>query len=180
MGMKILLFIVFLFSSIGFSEKASAFSCNPFTPDMMLGQIQYLMLGQIQSNPNLVVVQGNLDFEGKFNFTRDYTKSNDNGVFHSIDGLVSGVDLATGERFDRTIKLDQYCISVWCGGIQPMREKIFLINENDGEYVLPLDVCGGRVFTGFSDEHVQDIKECFQSGECGSDDLKEEKKESEE
>lgn len=171
-SMKNLLIIALFGFVITYSVTAYALSCVQFTPDMMLGQIQ--------SNPELIVVQGNLDFDGKFNLTRDHIKSNDAGVFHSIDGLVSGIDLATGERFDRTIRLDQYCISVWCGGIKPMNEAIFLINENDGEYVLPLSACGGRVFTGFSDEHVQDIKKCFQSGECGSDDLKEEKKESEE
>lgn len=168
MRMKILLFIVFLFSSTGFSEKASALSCAQFTPDMIVETIK--------SNKDLIVIMGSLTMDERFTAIRDQKLSDSHGIFNSLKGIIKGTDFRTDWPFEHEVDLNQYCISVWCGSVQPVSNAIFLLDQNINGYSMPLHACGGRVFSGFSDEHVQDIKKCFQSGECGSDDLKEEKK----
>lgn len=151
-----------LFLGLFFSSNAYALSCVEFTPDMIVDSIK--------RNKDTIVVLGDLSMQGSFASIRDQSISGSQGVYNSMTAKVTGIDLQTDWQYDHEVRLDQYCVSVWCGSIQPVQNAIFLIHQKTDGYSLPLHACGGRVFTGFDESHIQDIKKCFQSGQCGAAD----------
>lgn len=160
MRLNFLLYKFLLCFGLVLSPNAYALSCAQFTPDMIVDSIK--------SNKNIVVVLGDLNMNGRFNLTRDQKLSDSQGLHNSLTANITGIDLQTDWAFDHEVQLNQYCVSVWCGGLQPVKNAIFLVHQDNDGYSIPLHACGGRTFTGFDDSHINDVKECFKSGECGS------------
>lgn len=156
-----ILMIVFTVAFFSLSQKASALSCVEFTADMIVDLVS-------RQSP-VIVVQGDLIFDGAFVHIQESPKSAaENGVHHSIQGQVRGVDVATGAPFHGDVDIEQHCLGPWCGHAVPMEGALLLLDKRDGRYVLPLMACSGRIFKDFSVNNVADIRACFENKACQS------------
>ncbi len=168
MYLKLFMFISFFCLSALFGHKsAQALSCVNFTPDMMVDTVK--------RNAQSIVVKGDLQFDGQFKSTRDQSLSGSvaDEPYDIITGTIKGRFVHNGELFEHDIQMRQYCVSVWCGNIQPVSDAVFLLHQDNNEYVLSLHACGGSVFRGVDERYLNDLRTCFNDGSCGSKDFKE-------
>lgn len=163
--LKFVLIISLAFlTNIFLSYSAQALSCVKSSP------IEGFKSLASQTDNEIVVVYGYLEFDGEFKSDRHGGAVNPKEVTKIIRGSLSGENLEDGSVFSEEINIEQYCISAWCGSIDQANYKIFLLENINNERVLKLHPCGGSAFDNEnvlnSEDDVATFRNCLRNNNC--------------
>lgn len=116
-----------------------------------------------------VVVRGRLDFDAAQLPETDWQDQQATPPHTAIKARITGWALSKSgfdRRFERKIMLDLQCFGPWCASAVPGTDYLGFLEQRPDGYVLVLDPCGGMGFATPTQEMLDRVQTCFQTGVC--------------
>ncbi len=145
---------------IGRADQSWALNCVGTTPQMAIEGLQL-------SNQEYTVIKGSVQVDEKFKSIRESEDAEREPDRQWITrARVEGVDVRTGRRFNETVKVVRTCYSVWCGTLDNLSDVMIILTKSEGELVLSLNPCGGRIFGSYYEDDYKSVEQCLREGQC--------------